>query len=78
MGGSSLQTIGATTKKSRLPKLRLVLGSCCEIDDLNSLGIFQRSRRLAKFCDCCVDKARHVRVECLNLIRQVTGSQSSW
>ena len=48
--GSSFQTVGAATEKARLPKLRFVLGtiSCCEIDDLSCLGIFERCRRLAK------------------------------
>ena len=37
--GSSFQTLGASTEKARLPKLRFVLGtiSCCEIDDLSCL-----------------------------------------
>ena len=48
--GSSLQTLGAATEKARLPKLSYVLGkiSCCEIDDMSCLGIFERRRRLAK------------------------------
>ena len=49
MIGSSFQTLGAATEKSRLPKLSFVLGtiSCCEVDDLSCLGIFERCRRLA-------------------------------
>ena len=48
--GSSLQTLGAATEKARLPKLSFVLGtiSCCEIDDLSCLEIFERCKRLAK------------------------------
>ena len=48
--GSSFQTLRAATEKARLPKLSFVLGtiSCCEIDDLSCLGIFERCRRLAK------------------------------
>ena len=48
--GSSFQTQGAATRKARLPKLSLVLGtiSCCEMDDLSCLGIFERCRKLAK------------------------------
>ena len=48
--GSSFQTLGAATEKVRLPKLSFVLGtiSCCEVDDLSCLGIFERCRRLAK------------------------------
>ena len=46
--GSSFQTLGAATEKSRLPKLSFVLGTSCEIDDLSCLGIFERCRRLAK------------------------------
>ena len=48
--GSSFQTLGAATEKSRLPKLSLVLGtiSCCEMDDLSCRGVFERWRRLAK------------------------------
>ena len=47
---SSFQTLGAATEKACLPKLSFVLDtiSCCEIDDLSCLGIFERSRRLAK------------------------------
>ena len=42
--------VGSATEKARLPKLSFVLGtiSCCEIDDLSCLGIFERCRRLAK------------------------------
>ena len=48
--GRSFQTLGATTEKVCLPKLSFVLGtiSCCEIDDLGCLRIFERCRRLAK------------------------------
>ena len=48
--GSSFQTLGAATEKARLPKLSFVLGtiSCCEIDDLSCLEIFERCKRLAK------------------------------
>ena len=48
--GSSSQTLGAATEK-RLPKLSLAFGkiTCCEIDDLWRLGIFERCRRLAKY-----------------------------
>ena len=48
--GSSFQTLGAATEKALSPKLSFVLGtiSCCEIDDLSCLGIFERCRRLAK------------------------------
>ena len=44
MIGSSFQTLGAATEKARLPKLSFVLGtiSCCEVDDLSCLGIFER------------------------------------
>ena len=47
---SSFRTLGAATEKARLPKLSFVLGtiSCCEVDDLSCLGIFERCRRLAK------------------------------
>ena len=49
---NSFQTLGAATEKARLPKLSFVLLfgtiSCCEIDDLSCLGIFERCRRLAK------------------------------
>ena len=47
--GISFHTLGTVTEKARLPKLRFVLGtiSCCEIDDLSCLGIFERCRRLA-------------------------------
>ena len=70
MIGSSFQTLGATTEKARLPKLSFVLDtiSCCEIDDLNCLGIFERCRRLAKYGGCCVDRARYVKVGSLKLI----------
>ena len=46
----SFQTLSAATEKARLPKLNLVLGtiSCCEMDDLSCVGIFERCRRLAK------------------------------
>ena len=42
--GSSPQTLGAVTEKAHLCKLSLVLGtiSCCEMDDLSCLGIFNR------------------------------------
>ena len=45
--GNSLQTLGTMTEKARLPKLSFVLGtiSCCEIDDLSCLGIFERCRK---------------------------------
>ena len=48
--GSSFQNLGAATEKARLPKLCFVLGtiSCCEVDDLSCLGIFERCRRLVK------------------------------
>ena len=48
--GISFQTLGAATEKARLPKLSFVLDtiSCCEIDDLSFLRIFERCRRLAK------------------------------
>ena len=47
--GVSLKTLGAATKKTRLPKSSFVLGAirCCEIDELSCLGIFERYRRLA-------------------------------
>ena len=47
--GSSFYTIGETTEKARLPKLSLDLGtiSCCEMDDLSCLGIFERCNKLA-------------------------------
>ena len=52
--GSSFQTLGAATEKARLPKLSFVLGtiSCCEIDDLSCLGIFERCRRLVGWLLC--------------------------
>ena len=48
--GSSFQTVGAATEKAHLPKLSFVVGtiSCCEIDDLGCLGIFERCKTLAK------------------------------
>ena len=54
---SSFQTLGA--EKASLPKLSFLLGtiSCCEIDDLSCLEIFERCRRLAKYGGCCVDRA---------------------
>ena len=69
--GSSFQTLGAATEKARLPNLSFVLGtiSCFEIDDLSYLGIFERCRRLAKYGSCYIDRARHVRVDSLRLIR---------
>ena len=47
--GNSFQTLGAVTEKC-LPKLSFVLStiSCCEIDDLSCLGIFERCKKLAK------------------------------
>ena len=70
MIGSSFLTLGATTEKARLPKLSFVLDtiSCCEIDDLSCLGIFERCRRLAKYGGCCVDRAQYVKVGSLKLI----------
>ena len=66
---SSIRTLGAATKKAHLPKLSFVLGTIsCEIDDLSCLGIFERCRRLAMYGGCCVDRARCVRVDSLNLI----------
>ena len=43
-------SLGAATEKARLPKLSFVLGtiSCCEIEDLSCLGIFETCRRLVK------------------------------
>ena len=71
--GSSFQTLGAATEKARLPKLIqvFVLGtiSCCEIDDLSCLGIFERCRRLAKYGGCCVDRTRYARVDSLKSIQ---------
>ena len=48
--GNSFQTLGASTEKTLLPKLSLLLEAikCCQIDDLSCLGIFERCRRLAK------------------------------
>ena len=48
--GNSFQTLGAATEKACLTKLSFVLDtiSCCEIDDLSFLWIFERCRRLAK------------------------------
>ena len=50
--GSSFQTLGAETEKVHLSKLTLVLGiiSCCEMDDLSCLRIFERCRRLVMLC----------------------------
>ena len=69
--GSSLQILGAATEKARLPKLSLVLGTIgfCEIDYLTYLRQFKRCRRLSKYDGCCVDRARYVRVDNLDLIR---------
>ena len=40
--------MGAATEKARLPRFSLVLGieSCCEVDDLNCLGMLKTCRRL--------------------------------
>ena len=39
----------ATTEKAHLPRFSLVLEieSCCEVDDLNRLGMLEKCRRLA-------------------------------
>ena len=46
----------AATEKARLPKLSFVLGtiSCCEIDALSCLGIFERCRILGRYGGCCI------------------------
>ena len=42
--------LGSITESACLPifSLFLVTKSCCEVDDLSYLGIFDRCRRLAK------------------------------
>ena len=47
---SCFEMLGAATEKARLPIVSLVVGtsSCCEVDDLSCLGMFDRCRRLAK------------------------------
>ena len=61
----------AATKKARLPKLNLVLGkiSCCEIDDLSCLWVFEICWIPAKKDGYWVNRARYVRVDSFNLIR---------
>ena len=44
--GCSFQTLGAATEKPRLPKFSFVVSiiTCCEMDDLSGIAIFERSK----------------------------------
>ena len=48
--GSLFQVLGAASENAHLPRLSLVLGtkSCCQVEYLSCLGIFERCKRLAK------------------------------
>ena len=44
---------GSATDKARSPRLCLVLGTgtCCDVDDLSCLGLFDRCRGLSRVVD---------------------------